>query len=797
MKQFWLSVRTILRFKTYTAINVAGLALSLACVFVLVRYIHQERNVNRFIPELERTFLTTLSAKEGSKPVVSDSEDPNHDPNYRNPLDHPEVEAFSRFMLREDYVVSGGYRYQMHTLVADSLFFRLIPYPCAEGTLELEPDEALLTREAAVRLFGDESPIGKPLTTSAGRYVTVTGVVDTPSTKSSFAFDLVLSKSLLDRWSYVFQEVVRLHHASDVDKVNRLNAKPMALRMYMNQPVTFQLFPLADYYLSDKVAGPASGLLLRGGADMLRLLTLVAGLLLLVGVSNYVNLYTVVMLKRGRELGVKKVFGAGRGRIFCQLYAENVCLNAFVLLLVWALMEATRVPVEQWFEIPVQADLRFDLLLSAAVLFLLPLLTVVPPFWRYLHAPSMRSLSQVSVGGKAIRTRMAFLLLQYVITFCLMVAAVYLTRHLHYLLHTPVGYRTEGIVECRFWTDNPGYTADYQVYRQEKNKWKGIFALIEKRVKESPLFMGMAYGEPPYQPYHTEEFRTGDGESASVHCLYTNREYMDFFGFRVVEGRGWGEEDVFTQYKMIVNRAFLHALHIDGWRTAPVTPENRLWWSMGETAEVVPYEIVGVMEDFRIGHLSGGNTPVAFVFNDVDKREACYVSIVPGKEKEAVAFLHALYDEAVGAGDFQCAFLKDKIAALHSQDRKMTRIVVTFALIAIGISCLGLFGLSLYDIRLRYREIALRKVNGAQPRDLYRLLLRKYFRLLCVAFVAGSALAYAGISRYMEQFVHKAPLSAWIFLTAGAAVAAIALLTLFWQIRRATRINPAEVMKSE
>lgn len=178
MKQFWLSVRTILRFKTYTAINVAGLALSLACVFVLVRYIHQERNVNRFIPELERTFLTTLSAKEGSKPVVSDSEDPNHDPNYRNPLDHPEVEAFSRFMLREDYVVSGGYRYQMHTLVADSLFFRLIPYPCAEGTLELEPDEALLTREAAVRLFGDESPIGKPLTTSAGRYVTVAGVVD-------------------------------------------------------------------------------------------------------------------------------------------------------------------------------------------------------------------------------------------------------------------------------------------------------------------------------------------------------------------------------------------------------------------------------------------------------------------------------------------------------------------------------------------------------------------------------------------------------------------------------------------
>ena len=118
-------------------------------------------------------------------------------------------------------------------------------------------------------------------------------------------------------------------------------------------------------------------------------------------------------------------------------------------------------------------------------------------------------------------------------------------------------------------------------------------------------------------------------------------------------------------------------------------------------------------------------------------------------------------------------------------------------MIAIVIACLGLFGLSLYDIRQRYREIALRKVHGAQVADICRLLLRKYLFLLGAAFVTGAAVAYVAIHRYMENFPHHAPLSLWIFLVAGLTVAVIALLTVLWQIRRASQVNPAEVMKRE
>ena len=134
---------------------------------------------------------------------------------------------------------------------------------------------------------------------------------------------------------------------------------------------------------------------------------------------------------------------------------------------------------------------------------------------------------------------------------------------------------------------------------------------------------------------------------------------------------------------------------------------------------------------------------------------------------------------------------------MYHDDQRTTRIYITFAMIAIFISCLGLFGLSLYDIQQRYREIALRKINGATTRDVFRLLLRKYCYIFGSAFVVASGVSYIIIYKYMENYYHHAPLALWIFLTAGFIVALISFCTLWWQIRKAIRINPTKVLKGE
>ena len=797
MKHVLLSLRTIFRFKTYTGINIAGLALSLACVFILVRYIHQEMTVNHFVPDLDRTFLTAEVKEDGSV-RLSSSWNPNKDVEFRSPLDDPSVERYSRFiLLGEDFIETGGSRYNLNSLVVDTSFFQLIPYPCLEGTMRLAPNDALITHTFAKRIFGKESPIGKEFTTSTGKLVRVVGVVGQPSTKSSFQFDMVFSTELTD-WSLVPYEVVRLYRPEDVVALNKKNAKPMKLSYTMDEEIFYRMYPLRELYLNQEVQIYVKTFL-RGNTDVLKLLALVSGLILLVGLFNYVNLYTVVMQKRGKELGIKQIFGASKKQIFGQLYVENMCLNGIALLVVWLIVEVTRQVVATKYGIPVQSDSGFDWLLSGSVLFVLPFLTALYPFWKYTHAVPVRSLHSVFVGGKSLASRFVFLFFQYIITFCLVVAAIYLSRQLYFLLHTDVGYQAENVIQCRIWRENPSlYSMSIEEHDKEMAKAKSTCALIEKRLQESPLLTGFVYGEPPYQLSGPLHFKAENGEETDAFYLYTDKKYMELFGFRVTEGRTWNDGDELVQYKVIANRAFLHALHIKDWRTEKVTPNRRLWWNSFERLNTPqPHEIVGVMEDFRSGHLSGGNQPIVFVFNEGDPRDALYISFVPGKQKEAIAYLKQVYAEAIGSGEFEYSLVTDEIAKLHAEDRKVMLVIITFALIAVGISCLGLFGLSLYDIRQRYREIGLRKVHGAQVGDIYRLLIKKYVYVLLLAYLVGSTVAYLSIERYMETFVHRAPLSLWIFLVAGALVALVALLTLYEQVRRASRINPADVIKRE
>lgn len=797
MKHVLLSLRTIFRFKTYTGINIAGLALSLACVFILVRYIHQEMTVNHFVPELDRTFLTAEVKEDGSA-RLSSSWNPNKDVEFRNPLDDPSVERYSRFiLLGEDFIETGGSRYNLNSLVVDTSFFQLIPYPCLEGTMRLAPNDALITHTFAKRIFGKESPIGKEFTTSTGKLVRVVGVVGQPSTKSSFQFDMVFSTELTD-WSRVPYEVVRLYRPEDVVALNKKNVKPMKLSYTMDEEIFYRMYPLRELYLNQEVQIYVKTFL-RGNTDVLKLLALVSGLILLVGLFNYVNLYTVVMQKRGKELGIKQIFGASKKQIFGQLYVENMCLNGIALLVVWLIVEVTRQVVATKYGIPVQSDSGFDWLLSGSVLLVLPFLTALYPFWKYTHAVPVRSLHSVFVGGKSLASRFVFLFFQYIITFCLVVAAIYLSRQLYFLLHTDVGYQAENVIQCRIWRENPSlYSMSIEEHDKEMAKAKSTCALIEKRLQESPLLTGFVYGEPPYQLSGPLHFKAENGEETDAFYLYTDKKYMELFGFRVTEGRTWNDGDELVQYKVIANRAFLHALHIKDWRTEKVTPNRRLWWNSFERLNTPqPHEIVGVMEDFRSGHLSGGNQPIVFVFNEGDPRDALYISFVPGKQKEAIAYLKQVYVEAIGSGEFEYSLVTDEIAKLHAEDRKVMLVIITFALIAVGISCLGLFGLSLYDIRQRYREIGLRKVHGAQVGDIYRLLIKKYVYVLLLAYLVGSTVAYLSIERYMETFVHRAPLSFWIFLVAGVLVALVALLTLYEQVRRASRINPADVIKRE
>ena len=237
--------------------------------------------------------------------------------------------------------------------------------------------------------------------------------------------------------------------------------------------------------------------------------------------------------------------------------------------------------------------------------------------------------------------------------------------------------------------------------------------------------------------------------------------------------------------------------------TDMIQTKDRLWWNSDmDCSGNPPFQIVGVLKDFRSSHLSQQASPMIFTFNPSSGEyfhPGSYILVryQPGKQQEVLKVLANLRNEVAGDGELEYSFLTDEIAKRYENDKRIVRIYLTFAGLAIAVSCLGLFGLSLFEIRLRYREIALRKVHGAKVSDIFQLLFKRYIILLGISALIAFPIAVFFIQKYMEDYAYRTPISWWIFLLALLIVAFISGCVLFWQIRKAANINPAIVMKSE
>ena len=251
----------------------------------------------------------------------------------------------------------------------------------------------------------------------------------------------------------------------------------------------------------------------------------------------------------------------------------------------------------------------------------------------------------------------------------------------------------------------------------------------------------------------------------------------------------------------MLNRAAMKAFGYTDISEAFIRWENAQWiYSQnGKMVEggkqLMP--VTAVVEDFYNGHLTEGIKPMVFILMGDHKQGTTNIRIRPDQEEACMDYLKKMEMEIYNTEEFKYSWLKDDVLALYEDDRQVTVIYSVFAMIAIAVSCLGLFGISLFDVRQRYREIALRKVHGAGMKDLYQLLFKKYLLVLSAAFVVATPLAYYLIHQYTADFAIKAPIGTGIFVTGLLLVTLISMGTLYWQIRKAAGINPAIVMKRE
>ena len=789
MKTLKYAWRFLMRSKSYTIINLLGLAFSLACSIILMRYIHRELTVDTHCIDREHVYAICTNT-EGNR-GLSGLKQYNYD---TISIDNRFVEAMTTYIpLEKDYVISGTNRIPARCLVTDSVFFQLFHYPIVQGKLSLTtPQSALLTEKYARKIFGNENPIGKVLRYSNGKDITVEGIVGEPECKTTINFDIILSSKLSQHWERMNTELYRFLPGTDINAINKTGSVPR----YINDPEydtrthTFSLISVKDIYWDGSLTDREPAMFLSGNRSHLIILSGVCLLLLLTGILNFINLYLVALLRRGKEYGLKKVFGVCGRTLFANIWIENTLLVLSALLVSWLIIEIMSAPTEYLFDTHFSYT-AFDGWLSASILLLLPVITSIYPYIKYNYTSPILSIRSIGAQSHSKHFRMFFLGAQYIITFLLVVLSLYFNRQLGMLLNTEPGFRTKNIMNVNLVYESKDFSSyTYESMQQRRQR----VMQLDNELNACPF---IELYEPSNENILTPTFGTNylnnKGEKVFLNIHYATPAFFKLYDIKVIEGEIPDINKENRRTVFVVNKAALKALGYTSINGVGVIEENQK--KANANASLQP--IVAVVEDYFEGHLTSGIKPTIYPVGARFSGDLYQIAYTPGKKKEVIDFLRNLEYKVYGSEDFEYTFLEDDIKAMYTQDRQTATIYSIFAGMAIIISSLGLLGISLFDIRQRYREIAIRKVNGASAKDLYRLLFRKYITVLIIAFVIAIPLACYLINTYTQDFAVRTPVSIDIFIISLLLVIIISLGTLAYQIQKAAHINPTQIMKTE
>ncbi len=793
MKTLKYAIRFLMRSKSYTLINLLGLAFSLACCIILMRYIHRELTVDTHCIDRDN-IVVALWDIEGTKLMINLQEMDSVYIKQEQIMDRCQI-----IMLPKTNILHENQSYSMNLSATEGKFFEFFRYPVIEGEATLSaPQDAVITRQYAQRIFGNESPIGKVLS-YGGKDITIKGMIDQPTCKTTLQMDLFVSIHLQDlkAWGRLVSEMLYLLPDVDLEGINKVSN--VYRESKGDRRERWKFISWKDYYFENSCLNSNTKDINQfGNRTYLRILSAVVVLLLLVGILNFINLYMIFMMKRSKEYGIKKVFGLQRFPLFLQIWMENFLIAIVALLLAWLIVEITQVPVSRLMDTSTRYS-AFDWQLSLGFLVLLPLLTSIYPYIRYNYLSPMVSIRQITTNRHSIVTRMSFLFIQYIITSVLVIVSIYFNKHLQFLLDTPPGFQTERILEAELYHENTsgGLTQEQWKARQSR------IAQLEQLMNECPYIETWEISAQSItDPVQDGQLYNDKDEAITASFVYPSTSFFDIFGLKALEGEINKELVEHGKPYIVLNESAMKALGYKSMKDAFVRSDHTFYVIRTEEGfkefgkQLMP--ISAVIKDYYPAHLTQGIPPMFFwIMPAAGGYGKFYIKVTQGKEKDMIEYLRQAVMQVYNTDDFSYTWMEDKIASIYSEDRKIATTYSVFALIAIIVSCLGLFGISLFDIRQRYREIAIRKVNGAGMKDLYQLLFKKYLLVLGASFVVAAPLAYYLIHQYTADFVVKAPISISIFIFALLLVAIISMGTLYWQIHKAANIDPAKIMKTE
>lgn len=786
MLQNYLKIawRTLIRHKLYSFINIGGLALSLTSSAFIGLWVYQERSYDSFHRDADRIYRVVKDFVSTDGARIPDATTPFAlTPALKT--ESPDVEMATRlypnwgqkFLIKQkdqQFYEEGVYR-------VDPNFFAVFSFPLVAGdaqTALINPKSVVLTESAAHKYFGNQNPMGKRLDLAVnGGGFTVTGVLKDIPTNAHFRFDFLIPLRTLNlapdsEWkTYVFYTYVKLKSKASAD---RFEANLQAL-VNRHQPTTLNRFymqPLTSIHLTSNLKWELAP---NGDQSYVHILSLIALFVLVVAGINYVNLATARAARRAREVGVRKVAGAYRQSLIGQFLGEGmlVALVAGILAvgLLFLLVPFFSKFVEKQFDLWNQQGALIGLIVIGVACGVGALASIYPALILSSYEPVRVLKGQSLPSGQFSRIRQGLVTGQFAVSAGLILCTIVVTQQLHFLQTTPLGFDKEQVMVL----SNVGGLANVDALRGELMRLPGV-----QKIGASSGILGRTN-------FTTGMARKGTDKAVVVNYMIVDNDGLDVLGVQLKEGRPFSAQFPSDSVaSLLVNETAARQLEL-----------NHPLGSVINTNLQGDYRtVVGVVNDFHYSSLHQAIQPFAFLVGQQSSANLL-IKVRLSNLAYTVQRIRHHWETLVPDRPFSYSFIDEQFAALHHADILFERVFISITTIALLIACLGLFALATFATERRTKEIGVRKVLGASEGSIVALLAGDFLRLIGVATVLASPLAYYFMSGWLQGFAYKITIEWWMFLLAGLITTSIALLTISVQSIKAAWMNPVKSLRSD
>ena len=803
-----VALRTLRNQPVYTGINTLGLSVGMAACLLLALYVGHEWSFDRFHQDADRIarIVETRTTPDGAERVAGTA----------GPVaptavqEVPGVAAATRIaQLFRVTVERGDARFYVGDyLIAEPSFFDVFDFPLAQGDPQAvlrEPGTVVLTHAAAQRYFGDENPIGQTMSIEAYGEATVTGVLAPLPAASHLQFSMLLPfetvaqqvpwwTRLTEDWASGFRSFTTYARLED-GATHTAMAEQVATLMARNtpddaMPSEVSLQPLTDIHLHS--VGIQGGFNAQpGNATYVLILGLIALFILGLACINYMNLATARAADRQREVGVRKALGAHRGQLIGRFVGEAVLLCGMALL-IGALLARGALPA---FNALAGTSLSLSPLMQPAIIVALIVGVVVvgvlagayPAFVLARFRPAaVLKASQGATDGGAVWLRRSLVVTQFTVSIALIAATLVVTQQLGYIQSKELGFDEEHLVAVDINSD--GVRRAKTAMKTEMRRHPAV-----QQVSVSSRIPGDWKGIPEVEVMTSS---TQAGEASSAYFMSVDADFRTTFDIALQDGRFFEPARGRDTTAVVLNETAVQAFGLTDpvGTTVRVPQENQ-----DGTSEVLTLRVIGIVEDFHFQPLYAPIRPLVLGHQNNPIAEVDYFTarVDAGQVTASLDHLQAVSERFEPARPFEYSFVDARMAEVYQADRAVGGVVGAASGMAILIACFGLFGLAAFTAERRRKEMGIRKALGATSASIVALLSVDFLKLVGIAFVVATPLAYGGMQQWLASFAYRIDLGVGLFMLAGGAALLIALLTVSTQALRAARTDPSETLRSE